>query len=187
MDWTQQPVDSCNHCNPPSIRVPCFLPRMHLRCPDLRAIAMPRILCSSRTPAACTFTLTSRHAAGNSRAPNTSLLSLSSKANLSAHCTALQLFLLFLVHAYGARTWRKPSESSRRLFAPAEAAFQPPEGQSKLVMDGPWRLLWPCLVPWALMQAAHSVAWLRNATASGEDRSATSVLSISIGMGTFRV
>ena len=144
--------------------------------------------CAAAGPfAPCALTLTSRHAAGNSRTFNTTLLSLNSKAKLSGHCTAVQLFLLFLVHAYGARTWRKPSESSRRLFAPAEAAFQPPEGQSKLVMDGPWRMLWPCLVPWALMQAPHSVAWLRNATASGKDRSATSVLSISIGMGTFRV
>ncbi|KAA6426189.1 MAG: hypothetical protein FRX49_04041 [Trebouxia sp. A1-2] len=77
------------------------------------------------------------------------------------------LFMLFLVHAYGARTWQLPQGASRPLLTPAEAAFQPPEGQAKLYMDGPWRLQWPCLIPWALMQAAVSVTWLRNATASG--------------------
>ncbi len=79
----------------------------------------------------------------------------------------LQLFLLFLVHAYGSRTWKRPQRSSRRLLAPGEAAFQPPEGQTQLIMDGPWHLNWPCLIPWLLMEAAHSIAWLRNATASG--------------------
>ncbi len=84
----------------------------------------------------------------------------------SGHC-GLQLFLLFLVHAYGSRTWKVPQRSSRRLLAPGEAAFQPPEGQTQLIMDGPWHLNWPCLIPWLLMEAAHSIAWLRNATASG--------------------
>ncbi len=60
-----------------------------------------------------------------------------------------------------------PQRSSRRLLAPGEAAFQPPEGQRQLIMDGPWHLNWPCLIPWLLMEAAHSIAWLRNATASG--------------------
>ncbi|DBA97089.1 hypothetical protein WJX77_003952 [Trebouxia sp. C0004] len=77
------------------------------------------------------------------------------------------LFLLFLVHAYGARTWKVPQEGSRRLLAPGEAAFQPPQGQRQLIMDGPWHLNWPCLIPWLLMEAAHTIAWLRNATASG--------------------
>jgi len=76
--------------------------------------------------------------------------------------------MLFLVPACGARTWKLPQGTSRHLLTPAEAAFQPPEGQAKLYMDGPWRLQWPCLIPWALMQAAVTVTWLRNATASGQ-------------------
>jgi len=76
--------------------------------------------------------------------------------------------MLFLMHACGARTWKLPQGASRHLLTPAEAAFQPPEGQAKLYMDGPWRLQWPCLIPWALMQAAVTVTWLRNATASGQ-------------------
>ncbi len=91
----------------------------------------------------------------------------------------LQLFLLFLVHAYGSRTWKVPQRSSRRLLAPGEAAFQPPEGQSKLIMDGPWHLNWPCLIPWLLMEAAHSIAWLRNATASGSSLENTTEAPIS--------
>ena len=75
----------------------------------------------------------------------------------------LQLFTLFLVHACGARTWRRPKAGSQHVHTPAaEAAYQPPGDAPELYMDGPWRLQWPCLIPWALMQAAHSVAWLYN-------------------------
>ena len=47
---------------------------------------------------------------------------------------------------------------------PGEAAFQAPAGRPVLYMDGPIYLQWPCLIPWAFFQTAHSVAWLHNAT-----------------------
>ena len=77
----------------------------------------------------------------------------------------LQLFMLFLVHANGARIWR-PGEGSQAPIKPAEHFYQAPAGAPKLFMDGPWRLQWPCLIPWALMQAAHSVAWITAATST---------------------
>ena len=79
----------------------------------------------------------------------------------------LQLFILFLVHAYGSRLWR-PGDGSRQQgpVSPSEHPYQAPAGTPKLYMDGPWRLQWPCLIPWALVQAAHSVAWLRNASST---------------------
>lgn len=70
--------------------------------------------------------------------------------------------MLFLVHAYGARMWR-PGEGSKQARAPirpSEHDCQAPAGLAQLYMDGPWRLQWPCLIPWALMQVAHSVAWI---------------------------
>lgn len=53
----------------------------------------------------------------------------------------LQLFLIFLLHAYGGRlkqTW--PG--------------------IKLYMEGPWHWMWPCLIPWVLLQVPSSLAWL---------------------------
>ena len=75
--------------------------------------------------------------------------------------------MLFLVHAYGSRLWR-PGDVSRQQghVSPSEHSYQAPAGTPKLYMDGPWRLQWPCLIPWALVQAAHSVAWLRNAAST---------------------
>lgn len=70
----------------------------------------------------------------------------------------LQLFMLFLVHAYGARLWNDKTKW------PHQHVYQIPAlTESLLYMDAPWRLQWPCLVPWLIAQAIVSVAWLRNA------------------------
>ncbi len=55
----------------------------------------------------------------------------------------LQLFMLFMIHANGGRIIElKPVP--------------------KLYMDGPWRLQWPCMLLWVLLQIPASIAWLRN-------------------------
>ena len=65
------------------------------------------------------------------------------------------------MHAYGARIW---TGDSSRHHTPG---FQTPAlTRSLLYMDAPWRLQWPCLVPWLIGQAITSVAWLRNAVSS---------------------
>lgn len=53
----------------------------------------------------------------------------------------LQLFLLFLLHAYGGR-------------------LKQVRPKVILYMEGPWHWMWPCLIPWALLQVASSLAWL---------------------------
>ena len=55
----------------------------------------------------------------------------------------LQLFLLFLMHAYGGRV---------RQFRPKILIY----------MDGPWLCFWPCFIPWVLLQIPVSLAWLGN-------------------------
>ena len=65
----------------------------------------------------------------------------------------VQLFMLFLIHAYGAQSW-----SSKTTSADAATA-----SQGLLLMDAPWRLQWPCLVPWICVQAVVTVIWVRNA------------------------
>ncbi len=56
----------------------------------------------------------------------------------------LQLFLLFLVHGHGGRL--------------IELRPKP-----KLLLFGPWKLQWPCLTPWVLMEVAVSLGFFRNA------------------------
>lgn len=55
----------------------------------------------------------------------------------------LQFFLLFIVHAYSGLAVGKGTEP-------------------KTIGDGPWHWLWPCLVPWLLLQTATSLGWLHN-------------------------
>ena len=56
----------------------------------------------------------------------------------------LQLFLLFLVHAHGGRL--------------IELRPKP-----KLFLFGSWKLQWPCLIPWVLIEVAVSLGFFRNA------------------------
>ena len=79
----------------------------------------------------------------------------------SCNVCALQLFSLFLMHAYGARLW---TGKSSQHYTPG---YQTPAlTHSLMYMDAPWRLQWPCLVPWVIGQAITSVAWLRSAVSS---------------------
>ena len=59
----------------------------------------------------------------------------------------MQLFLLFLVHAYSGQVMNKHSKP-----------------KPKLIMDGPWRWLWPCLIPWIILQVPTSIGWLHPIT-----------------------
>ncbi|KAL0026556.1 hypothetical protein WJX77_006522 [Trebouxia sp. C0004] len=54
------------------------------------------------------------------------------------------LFMLFLVHAYQGR--EVPAGPTPRLY-----------------VDGPWRLLWPCILPWILLEVVLSIMWISNA------------------------
>ena len=37
------------------------------------------------------------------------------------------------------------------------------EGETKLIMDGPWALLWPCFILWPFNEAVVGFAWINNA------------------------
>ncbi|DBA85888.1 TPA: hypothetical protein ACH3X1_005433 [Trebouxia sp. C0004] len=78
------------------------------------------------------------------------------------------IFMLFLVHAYSTRVWKLPMGVSSTVSAAAiEHGFQSPEGHSKLVMDGPWILLWPCLLLWPWFEAVAGYGWIHNALHQG--------------------
>ena len=66
---------------------------------------------------------------------------LNSIATTWLSCGCLQLFMLFLAHAYGGRMLElKPKPKS--------------------IMEGPWHKYWPCLLPWLAMQVVMSISWL---------------------------
>ncbi|KAL3143143.1 hypothetical protein ABBQ38_003412 [Trebouxia sp. C0009 RCD-2024] len=74
------------------------------------------------------------------------------------------IFTLFLVHAYSTRIWKQQeADNSKVSVAAIEHGFHSPAGHSKLVMDGPWTLLWPCLLLWPWFQAVIGFAWIHNA------------------------
>ena len=56
-------------------------------------------------------------------------------------CGCLQLFMLFLAHAFGGRMLElKP--------------------KPRTMLEGPWRKYWPCVLPWIAMQVVMSISWL---------------------------
>lgn len=76
----------------------------------------------------------------------------------------MQIFTLFLVHAYSTRVWKEQEgDSSKVSVAAMEHGFQSPEGHSQLIMDGPWTLLWPCFLLWPWFQAVIGFGWIHNA------------------------
>ena len=76
----------------------------------------------------------------------------------------MQIFTIFVVHAYSSRIWKQPEANNSQVSVAAiEHGFHSPEGHSKLIMDGPWTLLWPCMLLWPWFQAAISFGWLFNA------------------------
>ena len=72
--------------------------------------------------------------------------------------------MLFLVHAYSTQVWKDQPADNLTTQSPAaiEHGFQSPEGHSKLIMDGPWILLWPCLLLWPIFEAFVGYAFLSN-------------------------
>lgn len=76
----------------------------------------------------------------------------------------LQLFMLFLAHAHGSRYQGAPQGPSIPTNRPSEHAFRRPAGSPTLFLDGSWWSYWPCLIPWLLLEAANTVAWLSNST-----------------------
>ncbi|KAL0050321.1 hypothetical protein WJX82_008957 [Trebouxia sp. C0006] len=73
------------------------------------------------------------------------------------------IFALFLVHAYSTRVWKRQAVDSSNLSAAAvEHGFQSPEGHSKLIMDGPWILLWPCFLLWPFFEGVVGFGFIHN-------------------------
>ena len=76
----------------------------------------------------------------------------------------MQILTLFLVHAYSSRVWKgHQSDSASVSPAAIEHGFQSPEGHSKLIMDGPWFLLWPCMLLWPFFEGVAGVAFIDSA------------------------
>ena len=76
----------------------------------------------------------------------------------------MQIFMLFLIHAYSTRVWKRQDANSSTVSAAAiEHGFQSPEGHSKLIMDGPWWLLWPCLLIWPCFEGVIGFGFIHNA------------------------
>ena len=83
---------------------------------------------------------------------------------LQACLLVVQIFMLFLVHAYSTRVWQQHDGSTATVSAAAvEHGFQSPEGHAKLIMDGPWTLLWPCLLIWPFFEGVVGFGLLHNA------------------------
>ena len=72
--------------------------------------------------------------------------------------------MLFLVHAYSTRIWKRSvaDDSTNPSAAANEHGFQSPEGHSKLIMDGPWILLWPCLLLWPCFEGIVGYGFIYN-------------------------
>jgi len=87
--------------------------------------------------------------------PHGSLCALHSAA--SRVCVCVQLFMLFLMHAYGGRLWPSKQQQVQQEQGQQSVA------ESMLYTVVPWRQHWPCLVPWLILEAILSVAWLHNA------------------------
>lgn len=69
-----------------------------------------------------------------------------------------------MVHAYSTRIWQQQQVDNGKVSAAAvEHGFHSPEGHSKLIMDGPWMLLWPCILIWPWFQAAIGFGFIHNA------------------------
>jgi len=91
------------------------------------------------------------------------LCSMGKTACLQVCVAMLQIFALFLVHAYSTRVWKHQAADSTNLSAAAvEHGFQSPEGHSKLIMDGPWILLWPCLLLWPFFEGVIGFGFIHN-------------------------
>lgn len=70
----------------------------------------------------------------------------------------LQIFMLFLSHAYGGLQRYKPASSIPEPSLP----FNNAQRYGQLIADGPLHLLWPCLIPWLLLEADLGYAWLHS-------------------------
>ncbi|KAL0050037.1 hypothetical protein WJX82_003243 [Trebouxia sp. C0006] len=80
------------------------------------------------------------------------------------------IFMLFLMHAYSTRIWKRSvaDDSTTPSAAANEHGFQSPEGHSKLIMDGPWRLLWPCLLLWPCFEGIVGYGFIYNGIDAAE-------------------
>lgn len=70
----------------------------------------------------------------------------------------LQLFMLYLVHAYGSRVWRPAAKHPRTSQYTSDNDHR--DLDYLWYLDGPWRLFWPVLVPWSCLEAVVCFTWL---------------------------
>ena len=85
-----------------------------------------------------------------------SALHLLDRAVICVVC--LQIFMLFLAHAYACQQrFRKPQ--NRGPLPSSEVSHY-----GDVVVDGGFYLLWPCLVPWLLFEGDMAYAWLHHLT-----------------------
>ena len=85
--------------------------------------------------------------------------------------------MLFLIHAYSSRVWKREAGHNLSLSAAAiEHGFQQPEGHAKLIMDGPWILLWPCVLLWPCFEALVGYAFIYSGLGEASQAFASSSL-----------
>lgn len=84
---------------------------------------------------------------------------------LAEQCPVLQLFMLFLVHAYGSRVWRPPAAPLRTCQCSSKQ--DPTDLDHLWYLDGPWRLFWPVLIPWCCVEAVLTFSWTYAPKSSG--------------------
>ncbi|DBB14802.1 TPA: hypothetical protein ACH3X3_004411 [Trebouxia sp. C0006] len=75
------------------------------------------------------------------------------------------LFMLFFMHAYGGRLWPSKQQQVQ------QEQEQQSVAESMLYTHVSWRRHWPCLVPWTILEAILSIAWLHNAVESQQEAS----------------
>ncbi len=102
--------------------------------------------------------------------PHCSLCALRSTASRVCVCVCLQLFMLFFMHAYGGRLWPSKQQQVQ------QEQEQQSVAESMLYTHVSWRRHWPCLVPWTILEAILSIAWLHNAV--GESLNLSALLTV---------
>lgn len=95
-----------------------------------------------------------------SNVPTTATDTQASKASSNAHTTATGIQARKDASDTETPTTGASSASS---FAADIRATNASESQMRLIIDGPWKLLWPCFLLWPINEAVLGFAWIHNA------------------------
>ena len=74
-------------------------------------------------------------------------------------CSLLQIFMLFLTHAYACQHQFRLPQNKGPLPMDASSNMQ---HFGRVVIDGGIYQLWPCFIPWLLFEADMGYAWLHH-------------------------